>query len=438
MAVLTTSVRITPVIGAPVPTTSGGSTAAANIAAGNTAARSAAASGTATRGTITRGIPAHGSTARAAIAAILAFGAIAAAPASADEPRGFLETVHKHITLTSTVPDNGDQNPYALVVAPVSAGKIQAGDVLVDNFNNLSNLQGLGTTIVDVNPATRQTALFAKLPRQLPQCPGGVGLSTAMAMLKSGWVIVGSTPSNDGTTRTKGSGCLLVLDANGQLVDTWSGPDINGPWGNMAVADNGSTASLFISMAGFDVPGPQVRDPETGYPVIIAKATVLRIDLAIAPGKPPVIKARTVVADGFGQRADRDVFLIGPTGLALAPDNTLYVSDALANRIVAIPDAVSRTSSAGTGREVTKGGLLLRPLALVMLPNGHLLACNARNGQVVELDPATGKQIYAQWVDTNQAQSPPGNGDLFGIALKPDGKGFYYVEDDMNTVMEAR
>lgn len=377
---------------------------------------------------------------RAAIVAILslATAALSAVYARAEEPRGFLETVHKHITLTTTVPDNGDQNPYALVVAPVSAGKIQKDDVLIDNFNDLSNLQGLGTTIVDYNPSTKQTTLFAKLPRQLPQCPGGVGLTTAMTMLKTGWVIVGSTPSNDGTTRTKGNGCLLVLDANGQLVDAWAGPDINGPWGNMAVVDNGTTVTLFVSMAGFDVPGPQVRDPATGYPVTIAKATVLRIDLAIPEGKPPAIKNRTVVADGFGQRADRDVFLIGPTGLALGQDNTLYVSDALANRIVAIPDAMTRTASAGTGREVTQGGLLQRPLALIMLPNGHLLSCNARNGQVVELDPATGKQIYAQWIDTNQAQSPPGNGDLFGIALKPDGKGFYYVEDDMNTVVEAR
>ncbi len=373
------------------------------------------------------------------LAAVLLLAAVAVtSPTRADEPRGFLETVHRHLTLTSTVPDNGDQNPYALVVAPVSAGKVEAGDVLVDNFNDLSNLQGLGTTIVDFNPTTRKTTLFARLPRQLPQCPGGVGLSTAMTMLKSGWVVVGSTPSNDGTTRTKGNGCLMVLDSNGQLVETWAGPDINGPWGNMAVADNGTTATLFVSMAGFDVPGPQVRDPATGYPVTVDKATVLRLDLAIPPGKPPVITSRTVVANGFGQRADRDVFLIGPTGLALGADSTLYVSDALGNRIVAIPDAMTRTTSAGTGREVTKGGLLQRPLALIMLPNGHLLACNARNGQVVELDPTSGKQIYAQWIDTNQAQSPPGNGDLFGIALRPDGKGFYYVEDDMNTVMEAR
>jgi len=363
---------------------------------------------------------------------------ILAAPAHADQPAGFLETVRKHVTLTTTVPENGDQNPYAIVVAPVSVGRVKKDDVLIDNFNDLSNLQGLGTTIVDYNPSTKQTTLFAKLERHLPQCPGGVGLTTAMTMLKTGWVIVGSTPSSDGTTSTKGNGCLLVLDANGQLVDTWAGPDINGPWGNMAVVDNGSSATLFVSMAGFDVPGVGVRDPATGNPVVVAKATVLRIELSIPAGKPPVIRSRTVVADGFGQRADRDVFLIGPTGLALGPDNTLYISDALANRIVAIPDATTRTASAGTGREITKDGQLQRPLALIMLPNGHLMACNARNGKVVELDPATGKQIYAQWVDTNQAQSPPGNGDLFGMALRPDGKGFYYVEDEMNAVVEAR
>ena len=74
---------------------------------------------------------------------------------------------------------------------------------------------------------------------------------------------------------------------------------------------------------------------------------------------------------------------------------------------------------------------------MAMTPNGHLLVCNALNGQVVEIDPATGKQLYAQWIDTNQAQSPPGNGDLFGIAMTPDGNGFYYVEDDVNTLMEA-
>ena len=69
--------------------------------------------------------------------------------AYADTPQGFLETVKKHTTLTSTVPENGDQNPYAVVVAPTTAGSYQKGDVLVDNFNDDKNLQGLGSTIVD-------------------------------------------------------------------------------------------------------------------------------------------------------------------------------------------------------------------------------------------------------------------------------------------------
>jgi hypothetical protein len=359
------------------------------------------------------------------------------ASAFADQPNGFLETVHRHITLTSSVPDNGDLNPYAVVVAPVSSGKIQKDDVLVDNFNDVSNLQGTGTTIVDYNPTSKQTTLFARVPQKLSTCPGGVGLSTAMTMLKSGWIIVGSTPSTDGTTKTKGDGCLLVLDSSGKLVATWAGPTINDPWGNMAVIDNGDTAVLFISMAGFGVPGPDVLDPATGYPVAVHKATVLRLELSIPQGKPPVMLSQTVVGDGFSQRADRDNFLFGPTGLALAPDDTLYVTDGMDDQITAIPDAVKRADSAGTGKLVTEKGLLQWPLALATTPDGHLLACNGKNGQVVEVDPKTGKQIYGQWIDSDQAQSPPGNGDLFGIAMKPDGKGFYYVEDDTNFLMEA-
>jgi hypothetical protein len=364
-----------------------------------------------------------------ALAAICLFSG--AAPAQT-----YLAGLHRHPTLASTITDNGDLNPYAVVIAPVSAGKIQKGDVLVDNFNNLSNLQGTGGTIVDYNPSTRAMALFAKLPQNLPQCPGGVGLTTAMTMLSSGWVIVGSTPSTDGTTATKGAGCMLVFDSSGKLATVWSGARINGPWGNMAVIDNGDKATLFVSMSGFDVPPPGRLDPATGQPVIVRKATVLRINLSIPSGGLPKVTGQTIIGSGFAQRADKDVFLVGPTGLALI-GSTLYVSDAVDNRIVAIPDAPTRSGSAGTGRNVTEGGMMLRPLALIATPQGHLLTCNAKNGQVVEVDPASGQQLAAQWIDSNQAQSPPGNGDLFGMALAPDGSGFYYVEDDVNMLAKA-
>ena len=363
---------------------------------------------------------------------------IAAASATAGaEPRGFLETVHRHTTLTSTVTDNGDLNPYAVIVAPVSAGKVMKDDVLVDNFNNISNLQGTGTTVVGYRPSTQQTYLLARLPQRLSQCPGGVGLTTAMTMLKTGWIIVGSTPSTDGTTATKGDGCMLVLDPAGKLVAVWSGPTINDPWGNMAVVDNGATATLFISMAGFDLPPPTKLDPNTGLPIVLHKATVVRLQISVPDGKPPVLVEQTVVGDGFAHRADYDNFLLGPTGLALAPDNTLYVTDGLDNVITAIPNATTRTQSAGIGKVVTRDGLLSWPLAMAWSPEGHLLVCNGKDGRLVEVDPVTNKQVYAQWINNDQAQSPPGNGDLFGIAMMPDNRGFYYVMDDVNTLMRG-
>jgi DNA-binding beta-propeller fold protein YncE len=366
--------------------------------------------------------------------ALAAAAALAGAPLAAHaDPQGLLETVKHHTTLINTVPDNGDQNPYAIFVAPVSSGTVKEGDVLVDNFNNAANLQGTGSTIVDYHPDTKQMTLFATIPRDLKECPGGVGLSTAMTMLKSGWVIVGSTPSNDGTTGTKGAGCMIVLDSSGKINKVISSPNINDPWGNMAVVDNGDHATLFVSNAGFGVGGAD------GNPPVFKQATVLRLDLDIPSGKAPVLKSETVVASGFGAQADKGVFLVGPTGLALSADNKLlYVSDAIGNRINVIEDPLTRDTSAGVGRQLTADGLLHRPLAMITTPQGHLLVTNALNGQVVEIDPVAAKQLYARWIDTDKAQTPPGNGDLFGIALTPAGDGFYYVQDDVNTLVLAK
>jgi hypothetical protein len=369
-------------------------------------------------------LPTHSATGLLCLAACLGF----AAPAFADP--AFLQGVKKHHLLTSTQPANGDQNPYAIIVAPVTAGTIKKNDVLVDNFNNNGNLQGTGSTIIDYRPATGDMNLFAAIPHNLAGCPGGIGLSTAMTMLTSGWVIVGSAPSTDGTTKTLGPGCLIILDPSGKVAGTISGPDINDPWGNMAVIDHGTTATLFVSNAGFGIGAP-------GQPVQ-HQATVLRIGLSIAPNQPPVVTSKTVIANGLGAQTDAGVFLIGPTGLALGQDGTLYVSDAIGNQVVAIANAATRADSAGQGVELSKDGLLNRPLAMGFAAGGHLLVVNGLNGQVVEIDPASGKQEGAMWIDADEAQTPPGSGDLFGIAAMPDGKGFYYVEDDVNALVQAQ
>src|SRR5271170_711330 len=121
--------------------------------------------------------PTHPRLRAAALKSFLAIAASAAGAATsgAQVPRGFLETTTlRHVTLTSSIPDNGDQNPYALVVAPVDSGTVHAGDLLIDNFNNSYNLQGTGTTIMDYNPTTKRTVLFAQVPNTLPGCRPGV------------------------------------------------------------------------------------------------------------------------------------------------------------------------------------------------------------------------------------------------------------------------
>ena len=76
--------------------------------------------------------------------------------------------------LGTTVPSNGDVNPYGVALVPVSKGKLIAGNFLVSNFNNSGNAQGTGTTIVQMTPTGAQT-LFAQINPDTVDCPGGVG-----------------------------------------------------------------------------------------------------------------------------------------------------------------------------------------------------------------------------------------------------------------------
>ncbi len=71
-----------------------------------------------------------------------------------DLPQPFLPAqVHP----VSTVPPNGDVNPYGVAFVPrqFPTGAVNPGDILVSNFNNHLNLQGTGTTIVDVPAGDR-------------------------------------------------------------------------------------------------------------------------------------------------------------------------------------------------------------------------------------------------------------------------------------------
>jgi hypothetical protein len=340
------------------------------------------------------------------------------------QPGSFLAGKTTVTLLGSTTPDNGDVNPYAIWPVTMTVGSVTSGDVLVDNFNNKSNDQGTGTTIVNVHP-NGQVSVFASLPQTVSGCPGGVGLTTAMVQLKTGWVLVGSLPSTNGKTAS-GPGCLLILSPTGQLAGTIAGPYINGPW-DAAVQDNGTTATLFVTNVLNGV------TPTSSDSTEVPQGDVVRLTLSESTTTPPAVTAHTTVADGLPEKPDASSFIKGPTGLALAPSGMLYVANNLGDQINAVSDALTRMDSAGTGTLVTQGGQLANPLGLVLAPNGNLLAANAVNGKIVEVTPS-GQQVGEYYAIQDVGQDPPGNGDLFGIAINQAGTGVLFVRDDTNTL----
>ena len=117
---------------------------------------------------------------------VLAISALASsARVLADDHRPFLDRFDTVNLIASTVPANGDVNPYGIVVVPQSVGALKRGHILISNFNNVDNLQGTGTTIVQVSPEGKVT-LFANIdPTAVAgRCPGGVGLTTALAVFR--------------------------------------------------------------------------------------------------------------------------------------------------------------------------------------------------------------------------------------------------------------
>jgi hypothetical protein len=178
------------------------------------------------------------------VGAMLTITAIAAGTARAATPQS-IAGLHKITTLSTTVPENGDVNPYGVAQVPLTKGHLVAGRFLISNFNNSTNAQGTGTTIVEIAPNGMFT-LFAQIDPTKVSCPGGIGLTTALVALRSGYVVVGSLPTVGGASSTAEAGCMIVLDSWGNVVETFAGHGINGPW-DMTAVDGGPVAALFVT-----------------------------------------------------------------------------------------------------------------------------------------------------------------------------------------------
>jgi hypothetical protein len=364
---------------------------------------------------------------------VSACGGLGAATAVA-QARTFISNLQPNPSpIATTVPKNGDQNPYGIVTVPNSIGALRGGDLLVSNFNNSSppaGEQGTGTTIVQIPPSGNNTQGTASLFAQIndPACPGGVGLTTALAVTRSGFVIVGSLPTTDGTSATAAAGCLIVLNSNGHVVDTIAGGPINGPW-DMTAVDHGFVTTLYVTnvlngTVAADTGGPSVPGN------VVDGGTVVRIQLLTIPGVRPFVLNEDVIATGFPERTDPNALVVGPTGDALAPNGTLYVADTQGNRIAAIPDAPFRVFPVRHGGfTVSSGDDLNGPLGMTLAPNGDILTANGGDGNIVETTPL-GSQADIS------ADATGGAGALFGLTVPPRVDGVYFVDDADNTLRE--
>ena len=323
---------------------------------------------------------------------------------AADDP--FLPA---QVRAVSTVPANGDVNPYGVAFVPPgfpAGGAINPGDILVSNFNASSNLQGTGTTIVDVPPAA---AVFQYFGGTAP-----LGLTTALNILRGGFVLVGNFPSTDGTCGNSSPGSVLVIDKNGTLISTITDPLIQGPW-DSALFDQLGSAKYFVANG--------------------LNGTVVRFDLTVSNSGVTVKKA-TQIASGYQHMCDAVTFVDAPTGLVYdGKKDVLYVASAADNAVYAVSDAGERTHDGGIGNLIyTDAKHLHGPLGMARAPNGDLLVAN---NDSINSDPNQPSEIVEFTVGgkfVKQISMDPAQGGSFGLAVETMGNTakFAAVDDATN------
>jgi hypothetical protein len=313
----------------------------------------------------------------------------------------------------STIPTNGDVNPYGVAFIPnnfqTGSGPLKHGDILVSNFNNSMNLQGTGTTIVRISKSGSPTTFF--------QGTAPLGLSTALGTLQVGLVVVGNAPTADGSSGTAGPGSLLVINNQGKLIQTITNAAIQSPW-DMALVDGGDWAIAFVSNA--------------------LTGTVIRMDFKVSASGLKLLSTKTI-ASGYVHRGDPVTLFVSPTGLVYdGRRDVLYVASTGDNAVFAVRDAARRQSDDGLGTIIYEDNVHLHgALGMAMAPNGHLLVSN---NDGINPDPNQPSEIVEFTIEgrfVKQLSVDPNQGGAFGLAVrtKEDKAIFAAVDDNTSTLL---
>ncbi len=220
------------------------------------------------------------------------------APQTSDS--SVLQNLHEQTVGSVADPVTGDVNPYGLAVAPITNGKIDAGDLVVCDFNDKQNVQGTGTAIVSIGPA------IGSKPRHIVDAKVLEGCD-AIALAPDDTIWPADFVANNAPIVTPG-GKILTTESNGP----W-----HGPWGEAFVPplSEKNVPAFYVSNAG--------------------DGSLVRIGL----GNQVTF---TVIATGFPVNGGQPGSILGPSGLNyVASSDRLYVVDGTDNALYAIDNVSS-------------------------------------------------------------------------------------------------
>jgi len=328
--------------------------------------------------------------------------------ANDDDNSSILRTLGTITTIGSTVdPVNADANPYGLDIAPVTAGLLHKGDLVVCNFNDTAGTEGLGTSLIALHPHPGATPARISGSASLTGC-------TALAMAPNDNIWAASFSVNENP----------IFSPTGALVnDLHTGP-FNGPFGQIFAphATPFGVASFYESNAG--------------------DGSIVRINI-----NPPATFTFDVIARGFAVNHGVPGNILGPSGLQYdRKHDRLFIVDGANNSVYAlrhvstIPNngiTMNGTHFSGPfakrARLVFAGAPLNGPISSALLFNDNLVIGNTLDPDglnlMVEITPH-GKLLDVKNVDTGAA------GALFGMVAAGD-RGdtkLYFNDDNDNTV----
>ncbi len=331
-------------------------------------------------------------------------------------------------TIGSTVdPMEHGNNPYGLAIAPVTAGLVTAGDLIVCNFNDGATMtQGLGTTVVGLHPSA------GAAPYRIAQSSSLQGCN-ALAVLADGSISAAAYSANQNP----------LIAPVGTVSTPFSANTFARPWGEAYVAASGqNAAALYVSNADGTIDRITLSgDIQTGFTQIVQGFC--------GSGQPGAIYA--------------------PAGLTYDPAvDTLYVMDTSSYSVVALanvsqiaasgvtvagqcaaatapptPMPTFSGPSASSATVIAHGTPLLAPLSAALLADGDLIVensdINIPSGQMpnlaVEVSPVLPGGFVGQPVQLDTSGTP---GALFGVVATVDGQGnqiIYFNDDNANAVM---